>query len=78
MAEEQAGPENVPAQNTNEPELDYHSLDQVHKGDEASAAFLSLRDLGDEDRKKLRNNMLKYCCLDTYAMVKIYEKLKSI
>ena len=68
----------LPALFPNEPELDYHSLDQVHKGDEASAAFLSLRDLGDEDRKKLRNNMLKYCCLDTYAMVKIYEKLKSI
>lgn len=68
----------LPALFPNEPELDYHSLDQVHKGDEASAAFLSLRDLGDEDRKKLRSNMLKYCCLDTYAMVKIYEKLKSI
>ena len=28
-----------------------------------------------EKQKVLRNNMLKYCELDTYAMVKIYEKL---
>ena len=54
--------------------LDYHNLDQVHKGDEASNAFLSLKNLNKEEQMKLRENMLKYCELDTYAMVKIYEK----
>ena len=29
-------------------------------------------------KETLRSNMLKYCKLDTYAMVKIYEKLKNI
>lgn len=61
-----------------DPSLDYHNLDQVHKGDEASNAFLSLKDLSKEDEEKLRYNMLKYCELDTYAMVKIFEKLKKI
>lgn len=68
----------LPALFPNDPKLDYHNLEQVHKGDEASSAFLSLRNMNEEDRKVLRNNMLKYCELDTYAMVKIYEKLKEI
>ena len=58
--------------------LDYHNLDQVHKGDEASSSYLSLKDLNKEEEKELRYNMLKYCKLDTYAMVKIYDKLLEV
>ena len=68
----------LPALYPNDPNLDYHNLDQVHKGDEASNAYLSLKDLPKEEEEKLRLNMLKYCGLDTYAMVKIYDKLKDI
>ncbi len=68
----------LPALYPNDESLNYHNLEQVHKGDEASAAYLSLKDLSDEDRIILRNNMLKYCKLDTYAMVKVYEKLKDL
>ena len=68
----------LPALFPNEDSLDYHNLDQVHKGDEASNAYLSLSTLEKEKQEKLRYNMLKYCELDTYAMVKIYEKLKSV
>lgn len=68
----------LPALFPNDPKLDYHNLDDVHKGDEASNAYLSLKDLSEEEQEKLRYNMLKYCELDTYAMVKIYEKLKEI
>ena len=68
----------LPALYPNDPSLDYHNLEQVHKGDEASKAYLSLKTLNKEDEQKLRINMLKYCKLDTYAMVKIYEKLKEI
>ena len=68
----------LPALYPNDPDLDYHNLDQVHKGDEASSAYLSLKDLSKEEQEVLRSNMLKYCCLDTYAMVKIYEKLKEV
>jgi len=67
----------LPALFPNDPKLDYHNLDQVHKGDEASDAYLSLKELSKEEENKLRYNMLKYCELDTYAMVKIYEKLKK-
>ena len=68
----------LPALFPNDPSLDYHNLDQVHKGDEASNAYLSLPTLSKEEQEKLRYNMLKYCELDTYAMVKIYEKLTEI
>ena len=68
----------LPALFPNEKSLDYHNLDQVHKGDEASNAYLSLPTLPKEEQEKLRYNMLKYCKLDTYAMVKIYEKLTEI
>ena len=67
----------LPALFPNDPSLDYHNLEQVHKGDEASNAYLSLVNLSREEQEKLRKNMLKYCKLDTYAMVKIYEKLKK-
>ena len=67
----------LPSLFPNDPSLDYHNLDQVHKGDEASNAYLSLKTLKDNEQKILRNNMLKYCELDTYAMVKIFEKLKE-
>ena len=68
----------LPALFPNDESLDYHNLEDVHKGDEASNAYLSLKDLSPDEEEKLRNNLLKYCKLDTYAMVKIYEKLKEI
>ena len=68
----------LPSLFPDDPNLDYHNLDQVHKGDEASNAYLSLKDLSKEEQEVLRSNMLKYCALDTYAMVKIYEKLKEV
>ena len=68
----------LPALFPNDPSLDYHSLDQVHKGDEASNAYISLPSLPKDEEQKLRKNMLKYCELDTYAMVKIYEKLIEV
>ena len=68
----------LPALYPNDPELDYHNLNDVHKGDEASNAYLSLKDLEKTEELKLRHSLLKYCELDTYAMVKIYEKLKEI
>ena len=68
----------LPSLFPNDPNLDYHNLEQVHKGDEASNSYLLLPSLSQEEQQILRKNMLKYCELDTYAMVKIFEKLKEI
>ena len=60
------------------PELDYSKLPLIHKGDEASEAFKSLKNKNHEEQEEIRDALLQYCELDTYAMVKIYEKFKEI
>ena len=59
----------------NDPELDYSNLEGVHKGDEAMTIFPTIKDRPIEEQKKIRESLLKYCCLDTLATVKILEKL---
>ena len=68
----------LPSLFSNDPSLDYHNLKDVHKGDEASKAYLSLRTLNKEDELNLRNSLLEYCKLDTFAMVKIYQFLVDV
>ena len=68
----------LPALFPNDPSLDYHNLDMVHNGSEAMNSYSNMSSLDEESRNKLRYNMLKYCELDTYAMVKIYEKLNEV
>jgi len=68
----------LPALYPNDPELDYHKLDVVHNGEEASDAFLSLKGKTKEEQEKIRKGLLVYCKLDTYAMVKIWQRFKEI
>ena len=68
----------LPALFPNAPELDYHNLDGIHNGSEAMTAFPDLKNLPAEERETIRKNLLLYCKLDTYAMVKIWQKLKEL
>ena len=68
----------LPALYPDDESLDYSNLSLIHKGDEASNAFLSLKDKTPVEREKIRNALLKYCELDTYAMVKIWEKFIEV
>lgn len=68
----------LPALYPDDPKLDYSNLDSVHNGGEASKAFLSLKDKTSEEQMKIREDLLEYCKLDTYAMVKIWEKFKEL
>ena len=68
----------LPALYPNDPELDYRNLPVVHNGGEASEAFLSLRGKSKEEQEKIRQGLLAYCELDTYAMVKIWMKFDEI
>ena len=36
------------------------------------------KDMKPEEQENTRKNLLKYCELDTYAMVKVWEKLKEV
>ena len=67
----------LPALCPGDPELDYHALEGVHNGGEASAAFADLADHTPEEIAVIRKNLLAYCGLDTLAMVKVLEKLKE-
>lgn len=68
----------LPALYQKDSELDYHNLPVVHNGEEESEAFLSLKGKSKEKQKEIRNGLLVYCQLDTYAMVKIWMKFKEI
>lgn len=37
--------------------------------------FPKIKGMPSEEQKIARHNLLKYCELDTYAMVKVWEKL---
>lgn len=68
----------LPALFPNEPSLDYHNLELIHNGSEAMKSYTDLCNLSKEKQEKIRKSLLKYCELDTYAMVKIWERLKEI
>ena len=68
----------LPALFPNDPTLDYHHLEGVHNGSEASDAFARMANMTEEEIETTRKHLLKYCGLDTFAMVKIWEKLKEV
>ena len=68
----------LPALYPNDPSLDYKNLDLVHNGSEAMNMFANMCNLDKDKQKELKNSLLKYCELDTYAMVKIFYKLKEV
>ncbi len=67
----------LPALFPDDPQLDYSNLEGVHNGMEASNTFLHLVNMDEKKQNQQRKYLLEYCKLDTYAMVKIWEKLKE-
>ena len=67
----------LPALFPDDPALNYHNLEGVHNGTEASAAFAAMENMTEEELMACRENLLKYCGLDTFAMVKVWEKLRE-
>ena len=65
----------LPAIFPDDPSLDYHNLEGVHNGGEAMTIFPKIKDMSPEEQQKARHNLLKYCELDTYAMVKVWKEL---
>ena len=68
----------LPAIFPNDPELNYKNLEQIHNGGEAMSIFPKIKDMPKDEQETTRKNLLKYCELDTYAMVKIWEELKRV
>ena len=60
-------------------ELDYHNLSGgVQNGGEAMSIYPQIQFMEPEKQKKARRALLDYCCLDTLAMVKLWEKLREV
>ena len=60
------------------PELDYSEL-SINNGGMASLAYLDLSCLTNKTEiAMIRENLLEYCKLDTWAMVKLYEYLDKL
>lgn len=68
----------LPALFPNDPSLDYHNLEGVHNGEEASAVFKKMATMSRDEMEACRTHLLKYCGLDTFAMVKVWEKLNEV
>ena len=69
----------LPALFPNDPSLDYHNLTGgVQNGNDAMSIFPKIKDMNPTDAQAAREALLRYCELDTWAMVKVLEKLKSI
>lgn len=63
------------------PEMEkaYKELDNIHNGSEAMQTYAKLSGMIDKDEvTRLRESLLRYCELDTLAMVKILNKLKEV
>ena len=68
----------LPALFPDDPDLDYHNLEGVHNGSEAMELFPRLKDMPAQERAIAERNLLKYCELDTFAMVKVYQELVRV
>jgi hypothetical protein len=69
----------LPALFPEDPELDYHNLDnRCQNGGDAMTIFQRIKDMEPEEAKASRQALLNYCKLDTWAMVKVWDKLKTV
>lgn len=68
----------LPALFPNERSLNYQNLSLIHDGGEASEIFPAMADMTEDEIKPLRKALLEYCKLDTFAMVKIWQKLMEV
>ena len=56
----------------------YHNLDgSVHNGGEAMTIYPKIAEMLPNEADAARRSLLEYCKLDTFAMVKVWEKLRE-
>ena len=68
----------LPALFPDDPELSYANLPGIHNGSEAMNAFPAMVNMTETEREQTRQALLKYCALDTLAMVRIWQRLRVI
>ena len=69
----------LPALFPGDPQLDYHALSGLcQNGGDAMTLFPSIAKMAPAEAAAAREALLRYCELDTLAMVKVWEKLKIV
>jgi len=69
----------LPALFPDEPSLNYHNLDErCQNGGNAMTLFPRIQFMDPEEAAASREALLRYCELDTWAMVKVWQKLKEV
>ena len=69
----------LPALFPDDPSLDYHNLDErVQNGGDAMTIFPQIQYMDPDEAKATREALLRYCELDTLAMVKVWQKLREL
>jgi hypothetical protein len=68
----------LPALFPDDPSLDYHNLSGcVKNGSEAMTIFPLIKDMPPAEAAATSEALLRYCELDTWAMVKVWERLEE-
>ena len=69
----------LPALFPDDLELNYHNLDErCQNGGDAMNIFPRIKDMEPAEAAASREALLRYCGLDTWAMVKVWEKLREV
>ena len=58
--------------------MDKNLAGNVKNGGEAMTIFPQIKDMSTTEAAAARESLLRYCELDTWAMVKVWEKLKEV
>ena len=68
----------LPALYPEDENLNYDNLAGIHNGNEAMTIFAKMKNMCEKEREEVRKELLEYCKLDTFAMVKIYDYLMDV
>ena len=68
----------LPAIFPDDPALNYHNLEEIQNGGDAMTIFPKIKDMSPAEQERTRHNLLKYCKLDTFAMVKVWQELVRV
>ena len=69
----------LPALFPDDPSLDYHNLTGgVQNGGDAMTIFPKIQHMQPDEAQAAREALLRYCELDTWAMVKVWERLEVV
>ena len=69
----------LPALFPDDPRLNYHNLSELcQNGGDAMTIFPRIKDMSPDETAAAREALLRYCELDTWAMVVIWERLLEV